>query len=215
MDIISLFHDKKLYKQAVTLSHNGKPSAYERLEFLGDRVLGVIVADMLYRAFPKEREGALAKRFVFMVREETLAHVATKWGIPDQLITSEHELRHNQSVLADVCEAILGAMYLDQGLEAVRAFMTPFWQPLLQTDLISLKDNKSTLQEWAQKHKYDLPVYTVLSRTGPQHAPHFLVQVEIIGIGAETGEGSSIKAAELQAAQRLCHTIQKHNTTHS
>ena len=112
----SLFKDKELLKKALSLSHHGKSAPYERLEFLGDRVLGLIVADMLYHTFPTEKEGELARRFTGLVREETLAHIAEQLKLGNLLITNENELRTNQSILADVCEAILGALYIDSGL---------------------------------------------------------------------------------------------------
>lgn len=211
MDIINLFHNKELYKQAVTLSHHGKPGPYERLEFLGDRVLGIIVADMLYRAFPKEREGSLARRFVSMVREEALASVAKQWGLQGQLITTESELRHNESVLADVCEAILGGLYLDSGLEAVRTFMDPFWRPMLHVGQEAPKDFKSALQEWSQKNGHELPIYTLLNKEGKQHAPVFHVRVEVTGVGFADAEGTSKKAAQIQAAGLMLAKIKGQN----
>lgn len=209
MDLKSLFNDKSLFDMAITLSHHGQAASYERLEFLGDRVLGVIVADMLYRAFPKEKEGALARRFTALVREETLAEVAVKIGLPELLKTKENELRHNDSVLSDVCESILGALYLDQGLEAVRNFMAPLWTPLLTQDKEAPKDAKSTLQEFAQQKGYSLPIYSVLKRIGPDHAPCFLMQVEIMGMGLATAEGTSKKLAEQAAATELLNQVTK------
>ena len=205
--IADLFQNKALFKQAVTLSHHGKSAPYERLEFLGDRVLGLIVSDMLYKTFPNEKEGELARRFTFLVREETLADIANQLHIGDMMITNEHELRHNQSVLADVCEAILGALYLDKGLDVVREFMTPIWTPLLHQNKTAQKDAKSALQEWAQQHGYQLPVYTLINKTGEEHAPHFSVQVEIIGFGQAIGEGCSKKTASQEAAKQLLQQV--------
>ena len=205
--IVDLFQNKVLFKQAVTLSHHGKSAPYERLEFLGDRVLGLIVSDMLYAAFPNEKEGELARRFTFLVREETLAGIAIQLGIGDMMITNEHELRQNQSVLADVCEAILGALYLDKGLECVREFMTPIWTPLLHQNKTAQKDAKSALQEWAQQNGYQLPVYTLIKKTGEEHAPHFSMRAEILGFGCADGEGSSKKTAEQEAAKQLLRQV--------
>lgn len=207
MDIRALFQDKSLFDTAVTLSHHGKAAAYERLEFLGDRVLGLVVAEMLYDAFPQEKEGELARRFTALVREETLAEVAVQMGVPELLKTKENELRHNDSVLADVCEALLGALYLDQGLSAVCNFMEPLWCPLLTREKQAPKDAKSTLQEWAQQKGFALPIYTVLKRMGPDHAPCFLMQVEIMGVGLASAEGASKKLAEQAAAIDLLKQV--------
>lgn len=209
MTLSSLFHNTGLFITATTLAHHGKSAAYERLEFLGDRVLGLVVAEMLYLAFPKENEGQLARRFTALVREETLAEVSVQLELPALLITNENELRHNPSVLADVCEAILGALFLDQGLDAVRTFMTPLWTPLLTRTPEAPKDSKSTLQEWAQKKGYALPIYTVLKKIGTDHAPCFLMQVEIMGVGLATAEGVSKKIAEQACATELLKNLNK------
>lgn len=211
MNKLPVFHDKSLFKQALRLSHNGRPAGYERLEFLGDRVLGLVVAEMLYRRFPNEREGAMAKRFVALVREETLAGVAQDLGLPALLSTNETALRHNASVLSDVCEAIIAALYLDQGLAAVQTFMDPIWSHLIEAEVQIPQDAKSALQEWAQKKFKVLPTYTLLSRTGPDHSPVFTVQVQI-GDRTITGTGSNKKLAEQSAATNFLEDINHADT---
>ena len=202
-----LFRNQELLKQALTLSHHGKSAPYERLEFLGDRVLGLIIADMLYHTFDKEKEGELARRFTGLVREETLAQIAVQLNLGDMMITKEHELRANRSVLSDVCEAVLGALYLDSGLEAVRSFMEPIWTPLLHMDKKAPKDAKSALQEWAQQHGHKLPVYTLIDKTGEEHAPKFIMQVDVEGLGQAIGEGTNKKTAEQTAASNLLKQV--------
>lgn len=202
-----LFHNQDLLKQALTLSHHGKSAPYERLEFLGDRVLGLIVADMLYHTFGKEKEGELARRFTGLVREETLAFIAKDLNLGNLLITNENELRTNQSILSDVCEAVLGALYLDRGLDVVRAFMEPIWHPLLHMEKKAPKDAKSALQEWSQQNGHRLPVYTLVDKIGAEHAPQFMMQVEIIGIGSARGQGTNKKMAEQEAAQNLLKQV--------
>ena len=202
-----LFRNKELLKQALTLSHHGKSAPYERLEFLGDRVLGLIIADMLYHTFDKEKEGELARRFTGLVREETLAQIAVQLNLGDMMITKEHELRTNRSVLSDVCEAVLGALYLDSGLDAVRSFMEPIWTPLLHMDKKAPKDAKSALQEWAQQHGHKLPVYTLIDKTGEEHAPKFIMQVDVEGLGQAIGEGTNKKTAEQTAASNLLKQV--------
>lgn len=202
-----LFHNPDLLKQALTLSHHGKSAPYERLEFLGDRVLGLIVADMLYHTFGKEKEGELARRFTGLVREETLALVAEKLKLGDLLITNENELRTNQSILADVCEAVLGALYLDRGLEVVRSFMEPIWTPLLHVNRKAPKDAKSALQEWAQGNGYKLPVYTLVEKIGEEHAPLFVMKAEVTDFGHAIGQGGNKKSAEQAAAENLLKQV--------
>ncbi|MDR2902867.1 MAG: ribonuclease III [Lactobacillales bacterium] len=191
-----------LFKQAVTLSHKGKPASYERLEFLGDRVLGLVIAELLYKHFPNEKEGDLAGRLAALVKEETLAGIAEKIGLPSFIVTNEKELKKNPSVLADVCEAILGAIYLDAGIDAVKEFIEPLWMPLMDAQLEAPKDSKSALQEWAQGRKYILPVYKQLKREGSDHAPIFTIEVGV-GPYRAIGIGSSKKIAEQEAAQNL------------
>lgn len=207
MDIQNLFKNKSLLRQALTLAHHGKTASYERLEFLGDRVLGLVVATMLYEQHPDENEGILARRFTELVREETLAEVAHTLSLPDLLITHENELRQNQSILADVCEALLGALYLDQGLETVQNFILPIWLPLMRQNKKAPKDAKSTLQELAQKKGQVLPKYTVLKKTGPDHAPIFEIEVCIPHIGSAIGISDSKKTAEQQAAKSLLEKL--------
>lgn len=209
MGIYELIKDKTCLKAALTLSHHGKSAPYERLEFLGDRVLGLVIAEFLYKKFPKEKEGELARRHTALVREETLAEIAVDMGIPSMLLTKEDELRSNPSILSDVCEAVLGAMYLDQGLEKVKEFMIPFWIPYVEANKDAPKDAKSALQEWAQRHAFELPVYSVLKRTGTDHEPYFFMQVEIMGAGLAHGEGKSKKIAEQNAADNLLKQLKK------
>ncbi len=199
-DIQNLFQNKQLLNQALQLSRNGKRAGYERLEFLGDRVIGLVVSEMLYRIFPKEQEGALAKRFVALVREETLADVARQIGLDVLMNTNEDELRHNNSVLSDLCESVMAALYLDKGLDIVKEFMEPIWMPLIRADIKIPQDSKSTLQEWAQKKHKQLPVYQLLERSGPDHQPVFTVSVTV-GKKTVVGTGNNKKLAEQAAAE--------------
>ncbi len=209
MALIDLFHNKDLFHQALRPARCGRSADYERLEFVGDRVIGLVVAELLYQTFPTEKEGSLAKRFVALTREETLADIAFAMGLPELLKTKENELRHNASVLSDVCEAVIAALYLDQGLKAVQDFMTPIWMPLIHANKQAPQDAKSALQEWVQKKYKTLPVYTVTDHSGPDHQPVFTVTVTV-GKHAAIGRGSSKKAAEQQAAQNLLEAIHGH-----
>ena len=200
------FKNEKLLTQALQLAQHGHSAAYERLEFLGDRVLGLIVAEMLLKAYPKEKEGDLAKRFVALTREETLAEVAHLWQLNKQVITNEEDLKENNSILADVCEAVLGALYVDQGLEAVKKIVVPAWTPLMQANLDAPQDAKSACQEWAQRRYKVLPTYTFLEQLGSEHEPVFKMQVEVKKHTA-IGFGRNKKAAEQDAAKNLLEQV--------
>lgn len=180
----------------------------QRLEFLGDRVLGLVVAEMLYRTFGKEDEGAMAKRLAALVRQEGLAHVASSIDLGRHLILSRGEAdgggRDNAATLADACEAIIGAIYLDAGLEAARKFVERHWAGLIAADVSPPQDAKTALQEWAQAAGLPLPVYQVVESSGPPHDPIFTVEVRVSG-GKRTAQasGKSKRAAEQAAAASL------------
>jgi len=186
---------------------------YERLEFLGDRVLGLVMADMLLHAFPDEDEGHLSRRFVALVRRETLVRVADRIGLADFLTLSPGEEesggRDNPAVLADSCEALIGALYLDGGLDVARRLIERYWTDLIDEDVSPPKDAKTALQEWLQGRGRPLPVYEVIDQQGPAHDPRFTVEVRIKGYPPGRGEGSSKRAAEQRAAEALMETIGK------
>lgn len=202
-NILNEIRSSKNFKKAVTLAIGGKVAAYERLEFLGDRVLGLVIADLLYQTFPFEKEGDWAIRFTSLVKEHTLAEVSKKIAIDKELVTNEDKLRQNESILADVCEAILGVIYLEKGLEAVKRFVLPLWSPYLNEKVMSVKDFKTQLQEWSQKNKGVIPEYRVLSKTGPEHEPCFEVEVSVPDVGSAVAKGASKKEAMVLAAKEL------------
>lgn len=177
---------------------------YERLEFLGDRVLGLVVAELLWRRFPTEAEGELTRRQTHLVRREALAEVAEAVGLGSQLIVSAGEdaagVRENSSVLADVCEAVIAALYLDGGLTAARRFVEKRWEPRLAALGEPPRDPKTTLQEWVQARGLPLPSYRTVATEGPAHRRRFTVTVNVEGLGPATASGSSKRAAETAAA---------------
>ena len=201
-DIADGFVGSAVLKQALRVAKNGKKAGYERLEFLGDRVVGLVVAQMLYQHFPDAPEGEMARRFVSLVRAETLAKVALQLGLDALIDTNEEELRKNVSVLSDVCEAVMAALYLTYGLEVVRAVMRPLWTELMEKDIIAPKDSKSALQEYAQQHHFDLPKYTVIGQSGSAHHPTFTVEV-CVGKYQMQADGENKKTAEQKAAEGL------------
>ena len=210
------FADPRLLRQALTHSsaaghQRAEVVSYERLEFLGDRVLGLIVADMLLDRFPDEPEGALARRHAFLVSREALAEVARGLGLGEFLHVSRGEAegggRDNPTMLADVCEAVIGALYRDSGLEAARGFVVPSWEPLVRQDRKPPQDSKTALQEWAQGRGLPLPRYTVVDRSGPPHEPQFTVEAAVDGYEGARGQGRSKRLAEQDAATQLLQRL--------
>lgn len=183
------------------------PASNERLEFLGDRVLGLVVANLLFDRFANESEGHLARRHAELVRKETLARVAADIGLGPLIQFSRGEEdaggRDNPAILADACEAVIAALYLDGGLDAAAAFIRRHWTALIEEDRTPPKDAKTALQEWVQGRGLDLPVYREVGRDGPPHAPIFRIEVMVQGGKAEVAEGASKRAAEQGAAGAL------------
>lgn len=198
--------DLALYEQALT---HGSHAAehYERLEFLGDRVLGLVVSEWLYRLFPQDKEGQLSRRFNTLVAGDTCAQVAREIGLPPHLRLGKQARDDgaidSDNVLGDAMEALLGALYLDKGLEAARALIHTHWATRLDAKASAPKHPKSALQEWAAANGRKAPSYEVLERSGPHHALHFTVQVSIRGAGEAKGEGNSKQEAETAAAAAL------------
>ncbi|MBM10350.1 MAG: ribonuclease III [Magnetovibrio sp.] len=204
-----VFKNTNQLHQALTHISTTKTNAdsNERLEFLGDRVLGLIVANMLFESFKEEDEGDLAYRFAALVKRETLAHVAREIKLGDfiKLSVGERETggAEKDSVLANTCEALIAALYLDGGFAAANNFIRYYWGPLLEKDPKPPKDPKTSLQEWAQAAGRSLPEYTVTNRRGPDHAPLFTVEVKVSGEIPTRGEGSNKQTAEQAAAKIL------------
>ncbi|HTH15922.1 MAG TPA: ribonuclease III [Magnetospirillum sp.] len=188
-----------------------KATPYERLEFLGDRVLGLVVADMLFHRFPNEPEGALARRHAALVRREALARVAQIIGLPEHLVLSRGEEeaggRANPGLLADACEAVIGALFADAGFEVAQAFVRGAWTSLMDEAAAPPKDAKTALQEWAQGRGKKLPVYTTVGMDGPPHEPTFKISVEVEGLETVTAQGASKRAAEQAAATAMLEKV--------
>lgn len=181
--------------------------SYQRLEFLGDRVLGLVISDMLLEAFPSADEGELARRYNALVRRETCAQVARDLDLGRDLIVGQSEEasggRDKPALLGDACEAVIGAIYTDGGLEPVRAFIERHWRARMMAADRPRRDAKTALQEWAQGRGMPPPTYDLLERTGPDHAPSFMVRVLISGLEPATGTGRSKRDAEQSAAEAL------------
>jgi len=210
----ALGHDfarPELLEQALTHPSAAAKSTYQRLEFLGDRVLGLVVADMVYRAFPDEPEGALARRYTALVRKEAVARVAEAIDLGAHLRVSRGEAeqggRSSHSLLADACEAVIAALFLDGGFPAARRFVERWWQPLLSQQVEPPQDAKTALQEWAQGQGLPLPAYRLVASEGPPHDPIFEMEVSLPGRLPARGRGRSRRAAEAAAAGALFATL--------
>lgn len=205
------FASPALLKLALTHSSaraGGKPNEdNERLEFLGDRVLGLSVAELLSDRFPEASEGELARWFNHLVRTETCAEVAQSWNLGDFLLMSGGEAgsggRRKKTILANACEAVLGALFADGGYAVARAVVRDNWGPHLGELEEASPDAKSVLQEWAQGNQLPLPSYLEIARKGPDHAPRFTSEVQVEGVEPQRGEGASKRQAEQAAAAAM------------
>ena len=207
------FQSPHLLDEALTHgSVLGSPGAggrtYERLEFLGDRVLGLIVAHLLLERFPEDAEGALTHRLVALVRRESLAAVAKGLDLGRWLRTSASEAGTVQpAILADCCEAVIGAIYLDGGFAAAQAFVARHWGPLIETVRVPPRDAKMALQEWAHARALAPPLYRVVGTAGPAHATTFTVEVTLAGRPAQTASAGTKRSAERAAAALMLQRI--------
>ena len=184
-----------------------RAGSYQRLEFLGDHVLGLVISDMLFRAFPKADEGELSRQLADLVRKETCADMARAidLGAAIRLGSSEANAggRKRPAILADVCEALIGAVYLDGGFLAAEALVGRLWEERLRTTAQPLRDPKTVLQEWAQARGLPTPAYREVARSGPDHDPEFRVAVHLPKFAPAEGLGRSKRAAEQAAAAAM------------
>ncbi len=211
-----VFERRELLERALTHPSDGhgrdaRTDNYERLEFLGDRVLGLVIAELLFATYRDEREGEMARRHTELVRREALARVAGTIGLGAHIRLSASEAggggRDNPSILADCCEAVIASLYLDGGLPAATGFIHKYWVPLMREALEPPIDPKTALQEWAQARGRPLPHYRVSGRTGADHAPMFEIEVAVEGLPSTTATGRSKRAGENEAAQAMLDAI--------
>ena len=184
-----------------------RANSYQRLEFLGDHVLGLVISDMLYRAFPKADEGELSRRLADLVRKETCADIGRmiELGLAIRVGSSEHNAgaRSRPAILADVCEAVIGAVFIDGGYKESEALVERLWEVRLKATAQPPRDPKTILQEWAQGRGLPTPVYRELARSGPDHSPEFRVAVQLQNYGLAEGLGRSKRVAEQAAAAAM------------
>lgn len=199
------FKDRALLQSALTHSSAGVGYNYERLEFLGDRVLGLVIADLLYARFPDEAEGDLAKRLAALVQGSFLAEIAIGLDLGAYIHLSDGEAQaggaQNDHILADVFESLIGALYLDSGFEKCQSLIHELWQDRLDIMKAPPQHPKTKVQEWAQGLGMALPVYEIVEQHGPDHAPVFDMKLTVKGYPSVTAHGKSRQAAEKEAAE--------------
>ena len=205
------FADKTLLDSALThisaLSGKNRVASYQRLEFLGDRVLGLAISEMLFSAFPKADEGELSKRLAELVRQETCAEVARSIDLGEAIELGGPEAnaggRRRTAILADVCEALVGAVFLDGGYPVAAMLVERLWGERLRMRARPPRDAKTALQEWAQGRGLPTPLYREVGRSGPHHNLEFRISVELPNLAPAEGVGRSKRAAEQAAAAVL------------
>lgn len=203
--------DPALFEEALTHGSRQDDANYQRLEFLGDRVLGLAVAHWIYERFPREPEGKMNRRLSSLVARETCAEVGRQIGLPPHIRLSqqarEARTELSDNVVGDVLEALLGALYLTHGLAACDRFVREAWKDLLDVQQTAPVHPKNALQEIAAAMKIGTPRYELVSRSGPHHAPSFEVRVTLAGGREATGEGTTKQEAEKEAAAKLLATL--------
>ncbi|NJO54340.1 MAG: ribonuclease III [Bacteroidales bacterium] len=207
-----VFVDRSLLDLALThvsaaSGARARLDSYQRLEFLGDHVLGLAVSAMLYRAFPDADEGELSQRLADLVRKESCAEVAQDWQVGPYIRLGPGEVqtggRRKAAILANICESVIGAVFLDGGYGASEAFVERHWSKRMMAPVVPVRDAKSALQEWAQARGLPPPFYRVVERVGPDHSPRFTIAVELPDMPVVEGGGRSKRLAEQSAAEEF------------
>ena len=197
------FKDKNLLIKSLTHKSYNKEINYEKLEFLGDRVLGLVIAKKLLEIYPDEKEGVLDKKYASLVNKKTCLQIAKKINLDKYILTLDVKKKNNileNKVLSDCCEALIGSIYLDKGFNSAERFILELWSDNIKDSIITQVDAKTKLQELSLKKFKKLPVYKLISNTGPRHKPLFKVGVKLINTKFFLAEGNSKKDAEQNAA---------------
>lgn len=210
-----IFKDEDLLREALTHPSLEGGKQYQRLEFVGDRVLGLVIAEWLFEYYPDVDEGGMASRHSNMVRRETLAEVAQTMKLAEFIhmakSTEDNGGRNRPTILADACEAIIGAVNQDGGYEKARKLVRKFWKKYISQDTIARRDAKTRLQEWVQARHIPIPNYVVVDRTGPAHDPYFTIEARINDMMPELGKGRSKREAEQDAASKVLSRLENKN----
>lgn len=209
------FKNSHLLERALTHSSTNDDYNYQRLEFLGDRVLGLVIAHALFEEFRGENEGGLAKRHTALVQGSTCSIIGQAHHIGDYVILSDAERGSgghlNENIIADVVESLLGAIYIDGGFDAAQQVVLKLWGDNIKTLEEAPQDPKTELQEWVQARAMELPRYEIVDKSGPDHAPVFIVRLSIEGVDPIEVEGPSRRQAEKNAARKLLKVLKSHD----
>ena len=200
------FKSKNLIIKALTHKSANQKMNNEKLEFLGDRVIGLVLSEKLFELYPNENEGVLDKRFARLVNRKTCCNVAWNINLQKYIITGSSKKKINLSdekILSDCCEALIGCIYLDQGFEFVKKFILKIWKKNIEESDITILDPKTKLQEYSLKLYKKLPNYTLLSSSGPKHNPTYKIAVSLLGSKRAVGIGKSKQEAEQDGANKL------------
>ena len=206
------FKNRSLLIKSLTHKSFDKEKNNEKIEFLGDRVLGLVMAKKLLEIYPNEKEGALDKKFASLVNKKTCLQIANKLDLQKYILTLNTKSKNNiieDKVLSDSCEALIGSIYLDRGFNVVEKFILDFWSSHIKQSVITQIDAKTKLQEFSLKKFKKLPIYKIISNTGPRHKPLFKVGVKLINTKFYLAEGKSKKDAEQNAAVLCLQNIKK------
>ena len=207
------FKNKNLLIQSLTHKSYNKEINNEKLEFLGDRVLGLVIAKKLLEIYPDEKEGILDKKFASLVNKKTCLQIAKKINLNKYILTLDVKKKRNiieDKVMSDCCEALIGSIYLDRGYSSVEKFILELWSDNIKDSIVTQIDAKTKLQEFSLKRFKKLPIYKLVSNTGPRHKPLFKVGVKLIDTKFYFAEGNSKKDAEQNAAMKC---LQNHSTS--
>ena len=200
------FKNKSLIQAALTHKSANQKNNNEKLEFLGDRVLGLVLSKKLFDLYPNESEGVLDKRFAILVRKKTCCKIAWNLGLQNFIITGNQKKKitnDDEKILSDSCEAIIGAIFIDRGFNFVREFVLKAWKKEIDKSHITILDSKTKLQEYSLKKFKKLPIYHIMNYSGPKHNPVYKISVSIIGSKICIGTGHSKQEAEQDGANRL------------
>lgn len=204
------FKDNSLIEAALTHKSANQKKNNEKLEFLGDRVLGLVLSKKLFDLYPDENEGVLDKRFAILVKRKTCSEIAWDLGLQNFIITGNKKIKiskNDEKILSDCCEAVIGAIFIDSGFDFVRKFILTAWKEKLDKSDVTVLDSKTKLQEYSLKKYKKLPIYKTFKQTGPNHNPSFKVEVQISNSKKYFGHGKSKKLAQKSAASKLIKSL--------
>ena len=204
------FKDKSLIESALTHKSANQKNNNEKLEFLGDRVIGLVLSKKLFDLYPNETEGVLDKRFATLVKKKTCSDVAWDLGLQNLIITGNQKVKiteKDEKILSDCCEAVIGAIFIDRGFDYVEKFILRAWKKNIDNSDITILDSKTKLQEYSLKKFKKLPFYRIVNFTGPKHNPVYKISVSILGSKSFIGFGKSKQEAEQNGANNLLNNL--------